>query len=169
MDLSTVFSQWRTFTPRTLNRDQDQPFTIQYKLVSKNFLEQLDGWSSEELSAQVEKRPKLKEAFGDLDTSLDGVQKMAILLHDHTGSVDQLTVDGEPITTSMELFEALPAYAATALAIELQTTCVLAEGATSEKKTFGQIAHHVFFRGRLQPLPRVRQIFTGWCMPGATA
>lgn len=125
MNLADVFNAWRTYTPETFNdlQKEDDRYTVQYKLASKGFLEQLNGYSVEELDAEIAKRPKIAEAFPGIESSVVMSKRMAVLLHDHLGSVDNLEVNGTPITTAMELFAELAPYGYAELGMELYQVC----------------------------------------------
>ena len=125
MDLSTVFQAWRPYQPECFNEltAEGDRFTVQYKLCSKGYLDALFGYSRKELKEQIAERPKITEGFSDIHKADLLSQRMAVLVHDHTGSVENLTVDGKKVTTVMELFAQLPHYARAALAAELFGVC----------------------------------------------
>ena len=136
MNLSDVFSTWRTYTPETFNDLQkaDDQYTIQYKLASKGFLEQLNGYSVEELNAEIAQRPKLATAFPGISDSIVVSKRMAVLLHDHLGSVDNLVVNEQPVATAMELFAELAPYGYSALGMELYQVCQQAKIEPEKKR-----------------------------------
>ena len=138
MNLSDVFQTWRTYTPETFNdlaKDGDK-YTVQYKLASKGYLEQLDGWSTEELAEEVANRPKLAEAFPDIEKGLAISKRMAILLHDHLRGVDNLHINDRQITDAMELFAELAPYGYAQLGQELVQVCQTARIEPEKKRGF---------------------------------
>ena len=112
----------------------DDQYSLQYKLASKGFLEQLNGYSVEELNAEIAKRPKLAEAFPGIEDSIVVSKRMAVLLHDHLGSVDNLVINDQPITTAMELFAELAPYGYAELGMEMYQVCQQAKIEPEKKR-----------------------------------
>ena len=136
MNLTDVFQTWRTYTPETFNdlaADGDK-YTVQYKLASKGYLDQLYGWSDEELDAEIAKRPKLSESFPGILKGPTLSKLMGIMLHDHCGRVDNLHVNDRQITDAMELFAELAAYGYAALGQELWQVCQTAKIEPEKKR-----------------------------------
>ena len=138
MNLADVFQTWRTYTPETFNdlaKDGDK-YTVQYKLASKGYLEKLDGWSPEELDAEVAKRPKMADSFPGIEKGLAISKRMAILLHDHCGRVDNLHINDRQITDALELFAELAPYGYAQLGQELVQVCQTALIKPEKKRGF---------------------------------
>lgn len=137
VNLSTVFQAWRPYSPECFNEmtTEADRFTVQYKLCSKAYLDALWGYSKRELGEQINERPNIAEAFKDIHKADVLSQRIALTVHDHTGSVDNLTIDKKPITTTMELFAVLPGYARQALAAELFGVCQTARLDPEKKRS----------------------------------
>ena len=136
MNLTDVFATWRTYTPETFNdlaKDGDK-YTVQYKLASKGYLEQLYGYSVEELDEEIAKRPKIADSFPGIEDGLLSSKRMALMLHDHCGRVDNLHVNDRQITDAMELFAELAPYGYSELGLELINVCQTAKIKPEKKR-----------------------------------
>lgn len=136
MNLTDVFQTWRTYAPETFNdlQKDDDKYTVQYKLASKGYLDELNGYSTEELDAEIAKRPKIAEAFPGIEKSFVMSKRMTILLHDHCGSVDNLEINDRKISDAMELFAELAPYGSAELGQELYQVCQTAKIEPEKKR-----------------------------------
>lgn len=145
MNLEQVWQQWHTYTPLLLgNRDQEIPFTIQYKLVSKGEGKRIEALDEAGIAEERGKFASLAESepFNEEWEQMPPSWHRDILLFaSHIGTIDNLTVNGEQVQTLPHLLTVLPSVQALYLIQELRS-CILGiredpeETAEEQKRIF---------------------------------
>ena len=138
MDLSSYFSRWRTHTPTVL-QDADtegEPWTIQYKLVSKGEAARIHNLDAEGIAEEAKQWPDIDAYLGEEWSRFPmAIQRDLLLFAGHVGTISNLTDGDKNITSVMELFALLNGVLASHVLRELNG-CIVGVETEADKKNF---------------------------------